>query len=90
MVAASFGTCCQNSLAEVGSFEDAYIAAAAFPSAVGFNRARVSTNRGRGGSGKKGRVRRGLLDGGLGTFDSLAFQYIQPRTVGLTVAKQFD
>jgi len=34
--------------------------------------------------------KRGLLDGGLGTFDALAFQYIQPRTVGLTVAKEFN
>jgi outer membrane receptor protein involved in Fe transport len=33
--------------------------------------------------------RRGLLSGGLGTTLPYAFNYIQPRTVGLTVAKEF-
>jgi iron complex outermembrane receptor protein len=33
--------------------------------------------------------RRGLLSGGLGTTLPYAFNYIQPRTVGLTVAREF-
>jgi iron complex outermembrane recepter protein len=33
--------------------------------------------------------RRGLLNGGLGTFVPIAFDYIQPRTIGLSVAKTF-
>lgn len=33
--------------------------------------------------------RRGLLSGGLGSYPPFAFQYIQPRTVGLSVAKTF-
>jgi iron complex outermembrane receptor protein len=33
--------------------------------------------------------RRGLLGGGAGNFIPYAFQYIQPRTVGLSVAKTF-
>ena len=34
--------------------------------------------------------RRGLLYGGLGTTLPFAFQYIQPRTVGLSLARKFD
>jgi outer membrane receptor protein involved in Fe transport len=33
--------------------------------------------------------RRGVIGGGLGTINPLAFNYIQPRTVGLSVAKSF-
>jgi len=33
--------------------------------------------------------RRGLLDGGLGTFDVAAFQYIAPRTIGFSAATTF-
>lgn len=33
--------------------------------------------------------RRGLLDGGVGTFNPFAFIYIQPRTVGVSIAKAF-
>jgi len=33
--------------------------------------------------------RRGLLNGGLGTFIPQVFNYIQPRTIGLTVSKQY-
>jgi outer membrane receptor for Fe3+-dicitrate len=32
---------------------------------------------------------RGILGGGLGTFPPFAFTYIQPRTVGLSVARMF-
>ena len=33
--------------------------------------------------------KRGLLSGGLGTLNPAAFNYIQPRTVGLSIAKTF-
>ena len=33
--------------------------------------------------------RRGVLDGGLGSFPAYAFTFIQPRTVGFSVGKQF-
>jgi outer membrane receptor protein involved in Fe transport len=33
--------------------------------------------------------KRGLLGGGAGNFIPYAYQYIQPRTVGLSVAKTF-
>jgi len=33
--------------------------------------------------------RRGLLSGGIGTFPAFAYYYIQPRTVGLNVVKNF-
>lgn len=33
--------------------------------------------------------RRGVLDGGLGTFPAYAFNYIQPRTAGLSMTKVF-
>jgi len=33
--------------------------------------------------------RRGVLDGGLGTFPPFAFYYIQPRTAGFSVARSF-
>lgn len=33
--------------------------------------------------------RRGLLGGGVGTYPSFAFRYIQPRTVGLSVSRTF-
>ena len=33
--------------------------------------------------------RRGVIGGGLGTIIPTAFDYIQPRTVGLSVAKSF-
>jgi iron complex outermembrane receptor protein len=33
--------------------------------------------------------RRGVLNGGLGGFPPYAFTYIQPRTIGLTLSKDF-
>jgi iron complex outermembrane recepter protein len=33
--------------------------------------------------------KRGLLTGGIGTFNPIAFDYIQPRTIGLSVSKTF-
>ena len=33
--------------------------------------------------------RRGLIGGGLGALNPVAFNYIQPRTTGLSVAKTF-
>lgn len=33
--------------------------------------------------------RRGLLDGGIGSFNPVAFVYIQPRTIGISVKKMF-
>jgi iron complex outermembrane recepter protein len=33
--------------------------------------------------------RRGVLAGGLGTFPAFAFNYIQPRTLGLSVSRKF-
>jgi hypothetical protein len=33
--------------------------------------------------------RRGVLFGGIGTFNPTAFNYIQPRTAGVSVAKKF-
>lgn len=33
--------------------------------------------------------RRGVLGGGLGAFNPLAFNYIQPRTIGLTLGRTF-
>jgi len=33
--------------------------------------------------------RRGALSGGIGFYPANAFTYIQPRTVGLSVAKAF-
>src|SRR5262249_10346256 len=34
--------------------------------------------------------RRGVITGGMGEFPSFAFTYIQPRTVGLSLAKSFE
>jgi outer membrane receptor protein involved in Fe transport len=33
--------------------------------------------------------KRGVLSGGLGTLNPAAFNYIQPRTVGILIAKTF-
>jgi outer membrane receptor protein involved in Fe transport len=33
--------------------------------------------------------KRGLLNGGIGSFNPQGFFYIQPRTVGGTIAKEF-
>ena len=34
-------------------------------------------------------IRRGVINGGLGAFIPLAFGYIQPRTVGLSLTKMY-